>query len=199
MSGEITLRDLQARDAAAVGILIGKVFAEYGMTFELGGWDKDLESPHSHYRGTNFMFQVAERDGVLVGTVAAHLVADAAELHRLYLAKEVRGQGLGTRLCDAAESWALNAGAKRMELWSDVRLVHGHALYRRRGYQIFASRILGDPDKSVEFGMRRLLATPPQPAQDPLTQPLTENLACALPPLSGSSWKCLSPAPAPRR
>jgi hypothetical protein len=89
-----------------------------------------------------------------------------AELHRVYLDASMRGKGLGARLCERLEEWARGRGARRMLLWSDFRFTHGHTMYRERGYRVFGSREIADPDRSVEYGMERDLARPAAPPED---------------------------------
>ena len=60
-------------------------------------------------------------------------------------------------------------------MWSDVRFLHAHALYDNRGYRIFSSRILDDPDRIVEYGMSMDIQNRP-PEADPLTKELKESI-----------------------
>lgn len=174
----IEIRPVRATDADACVGIVAEVFREYGMTFAPEAWDLDLTRPHLHYAAPDATFVVAEDKGRVVAMVGGHLERAVgarsvtgerelatgrplfAELHRLYLAPDARGLGLGARLCAEIEQWAKAAGASRMRLWSDVRFTHAHAMYRRRGYRITGSRTLGDPDRSVEFEMARELTEP---------------------------------------
>jgi putative acetyltransferase len=171
-----TIREAVAEDGAEAARIVGEVFREYGMTFAPDGWDRDLTVPHLHYAAPSAIFVVAESAGKVGAIAACHLERDHAELHRLYLDPSARGQGLGALLCERMESWAAGRGILKMLLWSDVRFTHAHAMYRKRGYRIFGSRVLEDPDRSVEFGMARDLACAPAFAGDPLHEELREMI-----------------------
>lgn len=83
---------------------------------------------------------VAERAGEVIGMVTVQLVASTAEgaasglLEDLVVDERVRGEGLGTRLLHAAEGWAYERGATRLQLLADR--ANGPALrfYRRLGW-----------------------------------------------------------------
>ncbi len=80
-----------------------------------------------------------------------------AELHRLYLRADQRGRGLAARLVAHVEAMARDAGARRMELWSDTRFETAHRLYERLGYTRGGTRPLGDISNSTEFFFARAL------------------------------------------
>lgn len=168
----VCLRPAIASDTPAILAIVASVFREYGMTFDPDGWDRDLTRVESHYAPPGATFLVAESGGTVIGMAGGHLEAQGAELHRLYISRTARGTGLGVKLCEAIESWARAAGARAVTLWSDLRFTHAHTLYRRRGYRIFGSRILADPDRSVEFGMSRALGEAPCLATDALNATL---------------------------
>jgi putative acetyltransferase len=80
-----------------------------------------------------------------------------AELHRLYVRADQRGRGLAARLVAHVETMARDAGARRMELWSDTRFETAHRLYERLGYARGGSRPLGDISNSTEFFFAKAL------------------------------------------
>lgn len=95
---------------------------------------------------------VAERQGELVGTVAisppkpaeGRYLKDAvpalytepgtAILAQLAVHPELRGQGLGEQLMDAAEAWAAGQGYARIALDTAAPAEHLQRRYARRGY-----------------------------------------------------------------
>ena len=81
-----------------------------------------------------------------------------AELHRLYVRPDMRGQGLGSRLVRRAESHARQRGAAQMVLWSDTRFTTAHRLYSRLGYaRIDGQRQLADISQSAEYRFEKAL------------------------------------------
>jgi GNAT superfamily N-acetyltransferase len=80
------------------------------------------------------------------------------ELHRLYLAPEVRGAGLATALIEGIAAEAQLVGAKTLEAWSDSRLIAAHARYLATGFrQTEQRRELGDPAGTTELQFLRPL------------------------------------------
>jgi putative acetyltransferase len=81
-------------------------------------------------------FLVAYRDGAPVGCGAIRrLDADTAEVKRMYVAPEVRGQGLGRRLVAALVDEARRLGVQRLVLETGTRQHAALALYRATGFE----------------------------------------------------------------
>ena len=90
------------------------------------------------------IFIVARWQGRPVGCGALRRVRDAAlvrelgpqvgELKRMYVAREVRGQGIGRALLDRLEAEACTLGLARLVLETGTRQVEALALYRRAGF-----------------------------------------------------------------
>jgi len=157
----IVLRAFRAEDTERLVEVMTVTFAEYGMTFAPDGWDADVREVAARYAPPRaaFFAGIDASSGRALGFVGVDLPAPGtAELHRLYIDPAARGRGLGVRLCAAAEAWASSRGVRTMTLWSDVRFVHAHQLYAGRGYALMGQRLIGDPDRSVEFGFARELS-----------------------------------------
>jgi putative acetyltransferase len=120
----------------------------------------DLRAPSTSYAQTGGAFWAVEDER---GRVCACVAVDfpesgVAELHRLYVRPDQRGQGLGSRLVHRAEAHALSNGASRMILWSDTRFTTAHRLYRRLGYaQLDGQRQLTDISRSAEYRFEKEL------------------------------------------
>jgi len=83
-------------------------------------------------------FFLAEIDGKPAGCVLLRplpAIPAATECKRLYVAPEFRGHGLASKLMDAAEYHALQAGLDWIYLDSRAEMTTAIALYRRRGYE----------------------------------------------------------------
>ncbi|MGW8376988.1 GNAT family N-acetyltransferase [Streptomyces sp. ODS28] len=99
--------------------------------WERGGeeqWRARLELPGAYN-------VLALLDGRPVGVVRG--VPDGrggAELRSLYAAPSVRGRGVGDRLMEAVESWALREGIGELRLAVLPDNARAQALYRRRGF-----------------------------------------------------------------
>jgi len=153
----IVIEPARAADAPGVIALIGRVFAEYGFS-----WDPSFEVPdlldlERHYGGAAGAFWVARLDGQVVGSVGVGRLPDGrAELHRLYLDATLRGRGVGRALVEAVLEWCRSAGISRLTLWSDTRFDRAHRLYEGMGFKQTGERELpDDPNQTREFGYER--------------------------------------------
>lgn len=146
-----------AADVPAVMLLIGRVFAEYGLllmpTFEV----PDLLRFNAHYTPPRGAFWVVREDARVVGSVGVERLDDrTAELHRLYLDSTLRGRGIGRALVETVLDWAREQGVRRLVLWSDTRFEQSHRLYRRLGFEQLGERTVeGDVNDSREYRFER--------------------------------------------
>jgi putative acetyltransferase len=155
------IRPVVNADAQDLFGLLSLCYAEYPGCFVDPHDDlPDLISPSSSYAETEGAFWAVEDER---GRVCACVAVDfpesgTAELHRLYVRSDQRGQGLGSLLVRQAESHARVRGAERIVLWSDTRFTTAHRLYKRLGYtQIDGQRQLTDISKSAEYRFEKAL------------------------------------------
>lgn len=164
---EVVLRSARDDDSTGVITLITAVFAEYpGCVLDVDLEEPELRAPASSFDG----FWVLETKATATGARPAQPLAlseggprivaciglgmhgtGPAELKKLYLARELRGRGLGARLVAHVEAEARRRGAKHIELWTDTRFTTAHAVYRHLGYTATgAQRDLHDLSATVE-------------------------------------------------
>jgi N-acetylglutamate synthase-like GNAT family acetyltransferase len=79
-------------------------------------------------------FLVVDRSGTLAGCVYLELRGPRAYLGLLSVDPEQQKSGLGTRLMEAAESFAAQAGCRFMDLRTVNLRTDNRAFYRRHGY-----------------------------------------------------------------
>ena len=155
------LRDVQDDDADQLIELIRGCWSEYpGIVLEVEREMPELRAIATAYRKWGGRFWVVERGGRVVGSVGVSPTKETVmELRKLYVAKEERRHGLGTRLCQLVESEALARGASYLELWSDTKFKDAHGLYERLGYvRGPETRELNDLSGTVEYYFRKELA-----------------------------------------
>ncbi|MEO7478428.1 MAG: GNAT family N-acetyltransferase [Lysobacteraceae bacterium] len=96
---------------------------------------------------------VADRDGALCGLLGLDLMyylplgARTCRITALVVAPTHQGEGIGRELLQAAETWARQANAARIEVTSAAHREKAHAFYRACGYADGAMRFvkrLGD-------------------------------------------------------
>jgi GNAT superfamily N-acetyltransferase len=105
--------------------------------------------------GDRGAFMIVYREGAPVGCGALRcLDNETAELKRMYVAPEVRGNGLGRRLVAALEAEARALGIRRLVLETGVRLPAAQALYKAAGFQTIPlfGEYCQSPGTSVCFG-----------------------------------------------
>lgn len=123
-------------DSPAARACIAAYFAELDRRFE-GGFDpgtKGYSDPKE--AGT---FYLARRDGKPIACGALKRVdSGTAEIKRMWVSPEARGQGVAKALLAALEAEAAELGASRIVLDTNKALGEAHALYRQAGYREIA-------------------------------------------------------------
>lgn len=100
------IRGWDVRDRTTVANIIRSVLAEYGLSWEPTGADRDVLEVEDYYLATGGEFWVIETQGQLVGTAAYYPIErgkNAVEIRKMYLLAEARGQGLGRYLLKQLE------------------------------------------------------------------------------------------------
>jgi GNAT superfamily N-acetyltransferase len=96
---------------------------------------------------------VADQDDQPVGCVFVVQARDAltqapdpgvAQLRLLLVEPQARGHGVGKLLTAQCESFARQAGYRRMRLWTNQSLTAARAIYRAAGYEMLASETHSD-------------------------------------------------------
>jgi RimJ/RimL family protein N-acetyltransferase len=147
-----------AADVPSVMLLIGRVFAEYGLLLMPAFEVPDLLRFDAHYTAPRGAFWIVRDDTRrVVGSVGVDRVDDrTAELKRLYVDASLRGRGIGQRLVETVLDWSRAQGLARVVLWSDTRFENSHRLYRRLGFAQLGERTVeGDINASREYRFER--------------------------------------------
>jgi GNAT superfamily N-acetyltransferase len=133
-SPEITVKRASLTDEVSLA-LIGALNAELAEMYpEPGACHFRLDPDEvAEGRGT---FLVASVGGVPTGCGAFRVLDDgSAELKRMYVAPEARGQGLGRRLVAELEASARALGVRRLVLETGVKQAVAIGLYRSAGFE----------------------------------------------------------------
>lgn len=143
MPDELCVRGPEARDIAILAQLLGEL-----------GYPALPDAVHARLerlRGASRAeVLVAEQAGEVCGfaTVHAHdsLNRDdpSAQLTLLVVAARARSSGVGRRLVQAAESWAVQQGARRLLVTTAVHRAGAHVFYEKLGYQLTGRRYARD-------------------------------------------------------
>ena len=86
--------------------------------------------------GPDAVFLAARRNRELLGTIAFWIIAPGhAEIKRMFVRAEARGNGVGRRLLGALEDTARQRNVDRISLETGIRQPEAIGLYRASGYQ----------------------------------------------------------------
>jgi len=123
-------RPVQATAAAQLA-RIRELFAEYARLVDEPCCFADFEAELASLPGAYRLFLVDD-----AGCVAVRFLdAETAEMKRLYVRAEHRGQGLGRVLAETAVGAARAAGCKRIVLDTLPKMREAQALYRALGFE----------------------------------------------------------------
>jgi putative acetyltransferase len=131
------VRSWQTADRAAAGAIIAAVLAEYGLTWEPQGSDRDALEVETHYWQTGGEFWVVVDGETLVGTAGYYPVKRgdlAVEIRKMYLQPGARGQGLGRYLLAQLEQAIQRQGFRQIWVETASILKEAVQLYETSGY-----------------------------------------------------------------
>jgi putative acetyltransferase len=132
------IRAWKPKDRAIAFDLIGSVLAEYGLTQEPEGADRDVLEVEAFYLEKGGEFWVIERDDRLVGTAAYCPISrgkNAVEIRKMYLRPDARGFGLGKFLLSELESAIAQKGFAQIWIETASVLKEAVQLYEKNGYE----------------------------------------------------------------
>lgn len=128
---------LRALVSAYLAHELKELEAVSGLAYELGPLVAATFDHLDDYLPPRGRLRVAEDGGgALIGCVFLKMIrADAAEVKRLYVRPEARGQGLGRRLVTGILDEAREMGAARVLLDTGVYDTAAHRLYESLGFR----------------------------------------------------------------
>ncbi len=115
---------------------VAQYFTELAARFD-GGFDpgRSIPADDAELRPPTGAFLVATTDGAPVACGAVKTLAPAVGyLKRMWVAKAMRGLGLGARMLGALEAEARGLGLRTLRLETNRALAEAVGLYRRSGY-----------------------------------------------------------------
>jgi putative acetyltransferase len=135
---DFLIRNWQTSDRAPAAAVIGSVLAEYGLSWEPLGADRDVLEVENYYLATGGEFWVVESQGQVVGTAGYypfHRGEKAVEIRKMYLLPQVRGLGLGKFLLQELEKAIALKGFSQIWIETASVLAAAIKLYESSGYQ----------------------------------------------------------------
>lgn len=159
-------------DSDGVVATVSEVYAEYGFTWDEGGYHSDLYDLSEYCDPSQARFWVAEIDSTIVGCGGVvwfpliqgnlgALVQDdekwrvsgtSAEVARMYVRPTGRRLGIGSAIMNLILEESKLRGVDAIEIWSDKLFLDAHRLYEKFGAIKCGERICNDPDLAPEWG-----------------------------------------------
>lgn len=144
-ASSVTIRRMEHRDAGEVAALAGELgYPATSEVMEARLVDIQTSPPQ---QPAELLVAVASSGGRVIGWV--HVCVPlfltgtrSASVWGLVVSGAHRGQGLGRRLMEAAEAWAIDHGCEEMRLHSGAHRIDAHAFYDRRGYHVEKSQLV---------------------------------------------------------
>jgi ribosomal protein S18 acetylase RimI-like enzyme len=147
---DTTIRPAQPRDLPALGRL-GAQLVRLHHAFDRDRFMApagDIEAGYQWFLGTQLeepdvVIYVAEQAGAVVGYAYAGLEPQswkelrdpAGFIHDVVVDDSARGQGIGTRLVEAAAAWLEEHDAPRVMLWTAEKNPAAQRLFERAGFR----------------------------------------------------------------
>lgn len=165
----MNIREIEVSDVEQWSTLLQHVEAESAyMLWEAGERNVEmtglLNMIEQFRQSDNSTILVAVKDDELIGYVLARGGNARRNKHSAYIVtgvlKQHRGQGIGTRLFNRLEEWAVSRGVTRLELTVVTQNVNGLSLYEKAGYNIEGTKknsLIINGEFVDEYYMARIL------------------------------------------
>jgi (aminoalkyl)phosphonate N-acetyltransferase len=133
VTDELAIRPLSISDAEAVAILNHQLGYPSSVADLLPRIEQLL---HSSERATFAGILESRFIGWIDVAIERHLQSsDTAVIGGLVVHEDVRGRGIGRRLCQAAEDWARGRGISIVRVRSQIKREDAHRFYLQDGYE----------------------------------------------------------------
>lgn len=145
-NSSIIIRTIEPVDNAAVANIVRTSLAEFGAN-KPGTvyYDETTDALYELFQTPGSIYHVAEKDGVVVGGggifPSPGLPEGMCELVKMYLKKEVRGQGLGRLIINRSIEFAKAAGYNKVYLETMPELKQAVKTYEKFGFQYLEKQL----------------------------------------------------------
>lgn len=132
------LRGPRLGEEPLIRAMIESVLADYGMPYDQNPDDFELDNlpaAYAHPAECFFVLEDSETGRVLGTSGLKRLSNDLAEIRKMYLRPELRGQGFGRQLMTRMLEHARRAGYRRVTLETNHELAEACRLYDRFGFR----------------------------------------------------------------
>ncbi len=160
---EILIRPIEARDNAAIALIIRTALEEFGAnkpgTVYFDASTDNLHALFNNQAGSAYF--VAESGGLLLGGAGIFptegLPERVCELVKMYLAKDARGKGLGQKMIHHVINWAKAYGYQTVYLETMPKLSKAVKVYEQFGFQYLEAPMGNSGHSGCDLWMSKLL------------------------------------------
>jgi putative acetyltransferase len=141
---EFSIRRATPEDVPAIRSILYAVRREYGVLWEIGANDPELDDLEGNYFRRGGHFEVIESMAQrIVGCAGLYPVTSRrAELGKMYIEFSARGRGLGRRLLEKMLVAARQNGFAEVWLETSSSLIGAITLYQKFGFEPDVSAVL---------------------------------------------------------
>lgn len=160
---QITIRNIQEKDDEALAQIVRENLAAHGLALPgTAYFDPELEHLSCFYGASQqreYFVAVDEQDRVLGGAGIAGFIGDesVAELQKLYLSDEAKGNGIGYQLIGKAEEFAAQAGYGMLYLETHHKLEAANHVYEKAGFTRMAGPLPGSSHGTMDVFWKKEL------------------------------------------
>ena len=142
----LVIRNVVPEDNVLLAKLIRDVFDEYDAPKKCTVYsDPATDALYTLFKRDQAVLWVAEVDGKIAGCCGIYptegLDKDCAELAKFYLAKEVRGKGIGKKLFGQCFQSAQQMGYKKLYLESMPQFSKAVSMYEKYGFRMLGNAL----------------------------------------------------------
>ena len=136
MSEDVQIRRAVPEESDAIATVLSEAFAEYESLYTAEAFAATTPTPEQILgRLREGPIWVALKNDVVVGTIAAVQKNEALYLRGMAIAPAARGAGVGRKLLECAEGFALQLGCERLLLSTTPFLTRAIRLYEHHGFR----------------------------------------------------------------
>ncbi len=143
---QITIREIQPGDNAAIAVIIRTALQEFGAARPgTVYYDATTDALYQLFQKEGAAYFIAEHRGDILGGGGIYpsegLPADTCELVKMYLQPQARGIGLGKKLIEQSLAFAQAAGYKNVYLETMPELKQALSTYAKFGFEYLEAPI----------------------------------------------------------
>lgn len=133
----MVIRKANPNDKSQITTLVASVIEEFGLPSNAQYVAQDLDTAFNLQASNQSCCWVAEVDNSIIGSVLIIPSSSPQQcsLKRFYIAKQYRGQRLGSQLYSVAEDFARSAGYQQIRIGVSRRFKTAILFYHHRSYQ----------------------------------------------------------------